>query len=75
MFTSVSTQKLTFRLTPVAPTSLQVSIVLSVKAVMDSVGGKVAVKLHVVPRLVLITMILKYTESPTHSGFTNIFPG
>ena len=75
MFTSVSTQKLTFRLTPVAPTSLQVSIVLSVKAVMDSVGGKVAVKLQVVPRLVLITMILKFTESPTYSGLTNIFPG
>ena len=76
MFTSVSTQKLTFRLTPVAPTSLQESMVWSSKAVTPSCRGNVAVKLQVVPRLVLsITMILKYTESPTHSGFTNIFPG
>ena len=69
----MSTQKLTFRLTPIAPTSLQVSIVWSVTS---PVKGKVAVKLQVVPRLVLsITMILKYTESRTHSGLTNIFPG
>ena len=51
--TSMSTQKLTFKLTPVAPTSLQVSIVLPVKEVGVGKSGKVAVKLHFVSRLVL----------------------
>ena len=52
-----STQKLTFKLTPVAPISLQESIVLPVKAVGTLNSGKVALKSHFVPRLVLQTDI------------------
>ena len=62
-FTCSSTQKLTLRLTPVAPTSLQESIVLLWKASRYRTLGKVAEKLHFVFLLVLVRDNLTFSSS------------